>query len=282
MQRYAGKNPRIYKKGVWPLMRNSNCDEKQTADVRLYLDESGTRDPGTPIAVVGGIIINRPYEDHFEPEWFKILERHHIEPPIHMREIGPHGKLGWLSGQQRSDLFAELVPLINSHKIASVSATLSNREYEEHCPIEMRGGLSVYGMCFNLAVMINHKLAEQARYEGRIPFILDTGNPYVEHVLGAHAAMMEFQKSDYIHAGCLDFEDDANSAVLQAADVIAWGVRRQESQKSFPPGLEQIAELLLKEQHHHNNEWKSEWLKQLGDWARMASTQHLEAGESNR
>jgi hypothetical protein len=132
----------------------------------------------------------------------------------------------------------------------------------------MREIFSAYGMCFNLAVMINHKLAEQARYEGRIPFILDDGNSYIEHRLRAHAAMMEFQKSDYIHAGCLNIEDDANSALLQAADVIAWGVRRQESQKAFPPGLEQIAELLLKKQAHHNNEWKSEWLKQLGDWAR--------------
>jgi hypothetical protein len=261
-------------------MHNSDAEEIQTAAVRLYLDESGTSDPGTPTAVVGGMIINRSHYDHFEPTWFDILKRHDVNPPVHMKEFGPNGKLGWLCVKQRRELFAELVTLINSHKIFSISATLSNSEYEENCPPELREELGVYGMCFNLAAMISHKLAD-GKYEGKIPFILDTGNRYANHVRSAHAAMLELQKEVFLHAGGLYFDDDTYFGVLQAADVIAWGVRRQESKKSYPPGLEQIGELLLKEQAHHNNEWKVEWLAELGNWARVTLMQRRESEESD-
>ena len=100
------------------LIHNSDALEKQTAAVRIYMDESGTRDPGTPTAVIGGMIINRSHYDHFEPTWFDILQRHKVKPPVHMKEFGPDGKLGWLPEEKRRDLFAELIPLINSHKIA--------------------------------------------------------------------------------------------------------------------------------------------------------------------
>jgi hypothetical protein len=122
-------------------------------------------------------------------------------------------------------------------------------------------------MCFNLAAMMNHKLAD-GKYAGKIPFILDTGNEHANQVREAHATMLKFQKESFLHVGGLHFDDDTYFGVLQAADVIAWGVRRQDSNKPFPPGLEQIGNLLVKEQAHHNNEWKSEWLETIGEWAR--------------
>lgn len=251
-------------------MHNSDDSEKQTAAVRLYMDESGTLDPGTPTAVVGGVIINKSHYEHFEPTWDDILFRHNIEPPLHMKEFGRHGRLGWLTEQQRKELFAEVVPLINSHKISSLAATLDNSEYEQHLPKELRDNYSVYAMCFTLAVMINHKLAD-GRYSGRIPFILDTGNPYADHVRQAHASIIEFQKSEsFLHAGGLHFDDDRLFGVLQAADVIAWGVRRKAASGKYPPGLEQIADLLIPEQGHNENPWKAEWLQMIGGWAKDA------------
>lgn len=251
-------------------MHNSDKSDKETAAVRLYMDESGTRDPGTPQAVVGGLIINRSHYDNFEPAWDDMLFRYDIKPPLHMKEFGQHGKLGSLSQSIRKELFQEVATLINTHKIASISATLSNREYETHFPLEVRNIFSVYGMCFNLAVVINHKLAE-GRYAGKIPVILDIGNPYADHVRNAHVAILELQKEGtFLHAGGLHFDDDAEFGVLQAADVIAWGIRRRASGKAFPPGLEPIADILIPEQAHHDNSWKTEWLAMIGDSTRRA------------
>lgn len=140
----------------------------------------------------------------------------------------------------------------------------TNREYETYFPEEWRREFSPYGMCFLLALMTSHKLAE-GQYSGRIPFILDIGNPYANHVREAHATALQMQKETFLHAGGLYFDDDAEFGVLQAADVIAWGSRRIASGGMFPPGMEPIAKILLKEQAHHEHPYKTEWLMKLGE-----------------
>lgn len=156
------------------------------------------------------------------------------------------------------DLSSILLP-----KIASIQAVLNNSEYEKHVAKEVRDAFSVYGFCFNLAVMMNHKLAE-GEYSGKIPFILDEGNPYAEAVRKAHLNMRRIQNEGlFLHVGGLYFDDDKSFGILQAADVVAWGARRYASGKAFPPGLEPILEIF---KHGHNQEsYKAEWLKMIGD-----------------
>jgi hypothetical protein len=245
------------------LLDRIDTSDKEAAAVRLYLDESGTRDPNTPQAVVGGMIINRPNFLHFEECWDGMLEKHGTAAPLHMREFTPHGRFAGISPLCRRELFLEVAELIDSHKVASIAATLTNAEYEATVPIEVRRVFSVYGMCFNLAVVMNHKLAE-GEYGGEIPFILDTGNPYTDHVREAHAAILQRQKEgSFLHAGDLFFDDDAEFGALQAADIIAWGARRLASGLSFPPGLEVIGDILAPHNGHNENNWKAEWLKEL-------------------
>jgi hypothetical protein len=243
-------------------MHKVHSSEKEVAAVRLYLDESGTRDPNTPQAVVGGMLINYSHFLHFEESWDELLAEFEIKPPLHVKEFTPHGRFAHINPETRRYLFAKVVELIDSHKIASLAATLTNAEYEQYVAKEIRDRFSVYAMCFNLVVMMNHKLAE-GRYVGRIPFILDSGNPYAEHVRGAHAGALECQREQFLHVGGLFFEDDANLGVLQAADIIAWGVRRRASNRHFPNGLEPIA--CIFDSGHNENIWKPEWLKTLGE-----------------
>jgi len=146
-----------------------------------------------------------------------------------------------------------------------MSATLTNAEYEAHIPKEARDAFSPYAMCFNLAMMMNHKLAEGV-YEKKIPFILDTGNPYKDHIVQAHAVALRMQRGgEFLHAGGLYFDDDAEFGTLQAADVIAWGSRRLASGLPLLPGMEPIKEVLSYQKDHRDNTWKAEWLENLGD-----------------
>jgi hypothetical protein len=251
---------------VWLLLHNSESSANETAVVRLYLDESGGRDPNTPKAVVGGVLINYSHFLYFEDEWDKMLEAHGIAPPLHMKEFGKDGKLGKISVCCRREIFSEVAQLINSHKIGSQSSTLTNSEYESLIPKEARDIFSPYAMCYNLAIMTNHKLAEGV-YEKKIPVILDMGNPYANQVRQAHAAALTMQKSGemFLHLGGLYFDDDAEFGTLQAADVIAWSTRRLASGFKLPPGMEAIQEILLYENDHRDNTWKADWLKQTGD-----------------
>jgi hypothetical protein len=245
-------------------MHNSDSPEKETAAVRLYLDESGGDDPRTPYAVVGGVLINQSHFLHFEEAWDLMLEKHGIAPPLHMREFGPHGRFANMTDRCRHELFLEVAALINSHKIFSIAATLSNEEYKTNFPKEGRDRFSVYGMCFILSVMINHKLAAQQSYGERTPFILDAGNPYKQHVVEAHASALRLQEETFLHVGLLTFDDDKEFGILQAADVIAWGVRRRATQISLG-AFEPVADILKEEKNHAEASWKSDWIKELGD-----------------
>jgi uncharacterized protein DUF3800 len=246
-------------------MHKSDAADEETAAVRLYLDESGGDDPGTPQAVVAGMIINRSHYLHFEEVWDQILDEHGIEPPLHMKEFGrPHGRFAKISDCCRRELFIEVAALINSHKIFSIAGTVSNSEYKQLIPKQARDKYSLYAMCFNLAVMLNHHLALGSSYQGKIPFILDTGNPYKGHIVQAHAMMLQMQRERFLHAGGLHFEDDTDFGVLQAADVIAWGARRRATNLSFNYGFSPITKILELENHHVEFSWQADWLKQLG------------------
>ena len=246
-------------------MHNSESSANEVASVRLYLDESGGKDPSTPKAVVGGLLINYSHFLHFEEVWDQMLETHGIIAPLHMREFGKGCRLAGISECCRRELFLEVAELVNSHKVGSMSATLTNAEYEAYIPQEIRHVFSPYAMCFNLAMMMNHKLAENV-YQKKIPFILDIGNPYKEHIIQAHAAAVQMQRQgEFLHAGGLYFDDDAEFGTLQAADVIAWGIRRTASGLPFLPGTEPIGTILSYEKDHRDNAWKAEWLEQLGD-----------------
>ncbi len=243
-------------------MHNSDDPERQIAAVRLYMDESDGDDPGTPHAVIGGILVNRSGYELFEDKWDQLLDRHGIDPPLHMKEFGrPDGRFAAISDCCRRELFIEVAELINRYKLGSITTSITNEEYKTHIPEVVRDKFSVYGMCFNLAVMLNHKLAVNHNYNDRIPLFLDKGNPYKGHVVEAHAAALEFQRHTFLHVGSLTFDDDKDFGVLQAADVIAWGSRRRESQIPLVHPFAPIGKIFA--ENHVRTPWESGMLKDL-------------------
>ena len=147
--------------------------------VTCYLDESGTDDL-SPTAVVGGLILNHYSFFWFDVEWSDMLKRHKVEPPLHMKKLP--------RTIDRKALFADAVTLINTYKGASLAATLSTETFDKHFGTLFKGRtvIGVYGMCFMLAVVLNNKFAEEAKYKGNIPFVMDTGNVYKRHVVDVH------------------------------------------------------------------------------------------------
>jgi Protein of unknown function (DUF3800) len=243
----------------------TDYSENEIAALRLYMDESGGDDPNTPHAVIGGILIFRKAFLQFEAEWDRMLSDHGISDGIHMKEFGPHGKLGHISKCCRQELFSRATYLIENYRAFTIAATISNEQYKLHIVPEVRKRFSLYAMCFNFIIMMNHKLAENSKYDARIPFIMDVGNPYAGHVRDAHAFMLtRMQKQIYRHVGSLVFEDDKSFGVLQAADIIAWGTRRRLSNLGFPPGLEAINKLVSDPRHLRSN-WEPRWLADLND-----------------
>jgi hypothetical protein len=195
-----------------------------------------------------------------------------------MKEFGrPHGRFANISDYRRRQFFVEAAHLINTHKILSVGATLSTDEYRRLMPQKVREKFSVYAMCFLLSLMMNHKLAEHQGYTKKVSFILDRGNPNAQHVRQGHAMAMLWQKSgQFLHAGSLTFADDEDLCALQAADVIAWGVRRRVTGVPFGHAFSPIEGILDENLHHAEKAWTEEWLREVGE-STLKSIERLEA-----
>ncbi len=262
-------------------MHGSGSSLQDTAAVRIYLDESGGEDPGTPHAVVGGMIINRSRYLEFEDAWDAMLDRYCLTPPLHMKEFGrPHGRFAKVSNACRFELFSEISELVNTNKIYSLSASLTNAEYQDEVNKTIRDKSSVYAMCFLLALMMTHKIAEAHSYHDRIPFIVDVGNPYAEHVRASHAQAIRMQnEGTFLNVGGLHFEDDRDFGILQAADVIAWGARREATNISFGIPFSPVTRILERERGHARVSWKTQWMDKLSEnvMLRYAEAQRDEA-----
>ncbi len=249
-------------------MHNSGDPELETAALRLYLDESGGNDPGTPHAVVGGILIARTRFLAFEDAWDQMLDEHGITSPLHMKEFGrPHGRLAKISDCCRRELFLEVVDLISSYRVGTISASLGNEEYKQRVPAEVIKAFSMYGMCFVLAAFVTQVLAAANSYDGRIPIIMDSGNPYAGHVRESHATIQQIQREvgQFLSIGSLTFDDDMELGILQAADVISWGARRRATNLPLRAGLEPIERIFTDPTRHKEAPWMPAWLTELGE-----------------
>jgi uncharacterized protein DUF3800 len=256
-----------YREEVWILMHGSGSSLQETSSVRLYLDDSGSDDPGTPWATIGGMLINYAAFDSFETQWEDLLARYSIENPLHMKEFGKDGRFADVPNSCRYKLFSEVAELVEAHKVFSIGANINNSDYQKTFSKELRDTIGYYGMCYIMVVLMNHQMAERHDYKPRIPFILDLGNPKKEHIVKAHAEVVYWQKqgTHYYHVGGLHFEDDRDFGILQAADVIAWGVRRRAAGLHFPRAFTPLRRILNKERGHAEADWQSSWMKGLNE-----------------
>jgi hypothetical protein len=113
-------------------------------------------------------------------------------------------------------------------------------------------------------VQINHDQAEHMNYQDNISFLLDDGNTRKKEIIGTYEAIKNWQKTKLLHVGGVMFDDDTYISALQAADVIAWGVRRlANDNSSLNKGFEPIAKIFST--NHIQSQWKDEWLRSLSE-----------------
>ena len=72
-------------------MRHRDRNAYQRARVTCYLDESAT-DNGSPVAVVGGLVIEHTHYAHLVKEWVRLIDKFNLHPGVHMKDFGQHGR----------------------------------------------------------------------------------------------------------------------------------------------------------------------------------------------
>ena len=259
-----------YVEHLWSVIHHYSQDKRErTSVISCYFDESGT--DVSPVAVLGGLVLQGDGFLWLDGAWEKTLVKHSIQPPLHMKEFGRGGRLRYLSTEKRRALFSDLVWIINDNKNVSIGAMLTTEQYKKHfLPLISAKQMSVYGLTFLLAAMLMGKQMEHEGYAYPIPYILDTGNPYKKQVEEAHAFIVEvFQKTYPMNMGSLTFETDDNLRALQAADVVAWSVRRKFAAR-FGRGFEPLEGIFS--EHHIDQPLEESWLEEIADSLRARMT----------
>jgi hypothetical protein len=258
-----GQDRRKYLEEVWFTMHHSDNPNTRSLFVRCYLDESGTHDQSS-WAVVAGLLMDRDGFLSLDDEWIAHLNKFHLPRPLHMSEFGnPQGPYSKLCYEQKVDLLTGAVSIINRHKKYSIAGVLNKDNYETHVASHVRKGFSQYGFCFVLCAVRNHAILEDVKYRDDIPYILHHGNPRKGDILGAYEACINWQKKRPFHMRTIQFDDGNLLCALQAADMVAWGVRRKLSNLPFENGYEPIIDLFKGK--HEQPEWTGKMLREISE-----------------
>ena len=163
-----------------------------------------------------------------------MLRRYALADGLHMIDLGPGGKYPNVVGDRCSEMLNEAVAIINEYRIFTFSATWHNRKHELLFSASMRQRFfSVYGLLFMMAVEVNRGSAVHAQYEQTIDYVLDDGNQFKTQVDQMYQSIRKLPELAAHKVGRLEFFPDTTVPALQAADVIAWSMRRRLAGKQL-------------------------------------------------
>jgi hypothetical protein len=138
-----------------------------------------------------------------------MLDEFQLRPGLHMKDFGLHGRFGDSSPERRREIFTTATEIIKDHNIATIAVTLNHAQYRAILAPTTKKQFSQYALCFIGCVVGQHQIAEGNNYSKRVAFLIDAGNPYIEHVRAAHQQLLEVQSNGYfLNLGSLTIDND--------------------------------------------------------------------------
>jgi hypothetical protein len=164
-----------------------------------------------------------------------------------MREFGrPHGRFAYLSDDDRKALFSDLVHVITQDKLYSVSASVLEQDFREFFPTsKFKGLFGPAPLAFIWCMVINLIVADNAEELGPMAYLVaesdESAQMLESHCFFKHYADTRGDGDDCI--GSIAFDTPKKIHALQAADMIAWSVRRRKMEEAFDRGFEPLLRL---------------------------------------
>jgi hypothetical protein len=239
--------------GLEAVAENGQQMTHRSADVRRkavalvhYIDDSGS-DEQSKLAAMGGPVFAQHSRFPFHYEWDRLLAKHGVQPPVHMKEFSPpNGCLSQMKHPARRALFADLVYLINKNKAYSLTVAVDNLEFQQFFPAQMfRGLFGPAPLAFLWCMILNHGIFDDHKYTNRLPYVVATSH-FNPEITDCHAFFESFEiRNDKRYSGSLTFSTPEEDNALQAADMVSWANRRKHLGKPFKDGFEPL-ELLTR------------------------------------
>jgi hypothetical protein len=209
-----------------------------------YIDDSGTHD-NARLAVMGGPVVPHVFFSSFQVDWDTILSRHKVAGPIHMKEFyRPHGRLAYLSDDERMALFQDLVSTINKNKLYSLTVSVLEKDFKECFPSDKFK--SLFGpapLAFIWCMVLNQLICDETKRVSRVAYLVSE-TVESSQIVEAHRFVRHYAEINHFDSiGAVAFDSHKNVNALQAADMIAWSNRKKMLREKFDQGFEPLERL---------------------------------------
>ncbi len=205
--------------------------------LECFADDSGSDNQG-PVFVLAGYVSTEDRWTQFCEEWVSVLNSG-PKPLAYFKMVEANSKKGeflaWKDVDRDSKLI-ELSEIIQRYALFDIRCVLRWKDYEEVQKCYPQYQVSPYELLFH-QVMIRATLhLHRLHSNDLIKFYFDDQNKIGDQVLNGYSRQMSTLPEMLLRyvAGPPNFKDEKRIMPLQAADLLAWQVRRSicEMEKS--------------------------------------------------
>lgn len=196
--------------------------------LRFFIDDSGKDDP--PVFVLGGAAFDLDRLEAFETDWKAVLAAPPAIPFFKMKDANARrGAFKGMTAVDRDAKVAALGAVLRDHAVATLSVIVRHDDYRGIYEGRMMRWMDrPYQMMFHLVIATAYKLCKEQTLADMAEFVFDRQLDHETALResfpalkrGMVAEMTAFLAADPRHA------DDKDEVALQAADMVAWHVRR--------------------------------------------------------
>ena len=195
--------------------------------LKAFIDDSGSGD--TKYFVMAGYLGSVSAWECFDERWRSVLDHSPRVPYFHAVEansLRSDGVWAGITEQERDSKIDGLIEVIKSLDIQAVYVRLKQSDYNEifKGKVPEKWDSWYYCLFSSFVSLSGLVLAEGFGSEGPIEFVFDNHEKYKKHgqqFYEGSRLLIQEQTAPNIH-----FRDDKDLPPLQAADLLAWQVRR--------------------------------------------------------
>ena len=216
-----------------------------------FFDDSGTDGSG-PFCVIAGYISDVERWKAFSDAWAGELQ---ADPRIsHLKMTEANNRRGPFWGWDivaRDRKIERLAEIISQYAIGGLASIVSHKAYLR----EAKGFLpdtidNPYWLCFQRVILESARIYGHECAGGKINFVFDTqGEGYERRAALIHSGWEKAQSTAYQPlVGSITFASDLDILPLQAADLLAWHIRRRSDRhiQKAPPENRPVDDVLGK------------------------------------
>lgn len=214
--------------------------DRMVMALQLYVDDSGKNDP--PVFVLAGFIASAESWVKFSNEWRGALSSAPALDHFKMVDAGHrNGVFKGFSPAERDERLIQLAEIIESHVEFGVSIAIPHATFNKVFKGKMMKALDTpYALAFYLIQAATHKYLLAAGNREEVDLIFDRQLDREKDLLGSHEHTLDGLTEEMVKRFRTPpvSMDDKRALPLQAADMLAWHIRR-----SWRDGREKLPSL---------------------------------------